>query len=70
MNYKEMVEHIKSLPSTYESVVFKETDPLGMLIHLTPSGSLVNCWGKAVSKKATFWGRIHFVDGKPIRIAF
>jgi len=48
MNYNEMVQHIKNLPTPYETVVFNETDSLGMLIHLTPAGKLVDCWGKPI----------------------
>ena len=70
MNYTQMVDHIKSNFMAYESVVFQESDPLGMLIHLTPAGKLVDCWGKAISKKTTFWGYIDFIDGKPHRIKF
>ncbi|NCB45706.1 hypothetical protein EOM81_01700 [bacterium] len=70
MNYTQMVERIKNSDSTYESVVFKESDPLGMLIHLTPGGTLVNCWSKPLSKKVDFWGYIQFVDGKPHRVKF
>ena len=70
MNYNEMVEHIKNCPSPYEAVVINETDPLGMLIHLTPAGKLVDCWAKPISKKATFCGRIVYKNGKPQRISW
>lgn len=68
MNYNEMVEHIKNLPTPYEAVVFNETDSLAMLIHLTPSGKLVDCWGKPISKKVIFWGRVVYGNGVPKRI--
>lgn len=70
LDYMGMITHIKNRGTSYESVVFNESDPLGMMIHLTPSGNLVDCWGKSLPKSTTFWGYIVFIDMKPHRIKF
>lgn len=66
----ELINLMKINKEVYFSAVVKEDDKLGVLVHLTPAGKLVDPWSKAYNKKATFWGYLDHIDGKPVRRSF
>ena len=45
-------------------LVHSETERLATFVHITPSGKLVDGFGKPISKKALFWGESFYVPGK------
>lgn len=45
-------------------LVYSSEDRLATFVHCTPSGKLVDGFGKPISKKAMFWGESKYVPGK------
>lgn len=54
----EIIEIMKKEKIEYIGLKVKATDRIGMLYHLTPAGSLKDCYNNTVKKTATFEARI------------
>lgn len=59
ITYEEMRRKMSEVNANYAGVKYNETDKLGELIHLTPSGNLLHCDGKPIKKSTIFSSIIH-----------
>lgn len=65
MKRKEIETLMKKAGAKYISLVFNETDQLGMLCQMQ-NGALCDCWGSRISLKQDVWGIIVHEQGKPV----
>ena len=65
-----VLKYMQQRKLEYLPIIYKEEDKLGMLIHVTPAGKMVDAHAKNVSAKTLFWGYVAFEAGKPVRRKF